>query len=202
MPRKKTPPTATTTATLSDANQRATDELLIAGCTYEDIADTMTTSGAPITSTAIEAHFRARPQLHQARATRMIEAKDAMTDALKKHQPKTTDPAAELAEATLMLGLLGLHRDTTAMTTRAALTAIGHAAARECKTRSAALSSQKLQTLQATASTRQEKTHLENRILNHKLGQLQALIETSKTKGRLSKETLAQIDEIYGLNTK
>jgi len=183
------PPCTDVSQLPDDLRQLATD-MLVQGATYEDVFEAVNERGKDkITLPAVRNYFRSDLKIqadrikHRLQVVRILKA--ALGDDADSGQK-------DLAEAALVVGLMGLERKNAQFDMQDAVREHGHRETFRLKTRKATLDEQVVET---RLQTEQAKLQL----IQHKVEELErALNKANKGQG-LGPEAWQKIREIYGL---
>lgn len=178
--------------------QGAVEELLIAGCTVEEVVETVNAQGGPeIPTGAVESHFRRSPALQRRRAQHLVEAAEQLRAALGN--PQADHALVQLANAALMSGYLGLTRKNASLTIKDAECI--RLARQNLKLRKRILRIKELNEERAHQLNwrrlRYEDVKYDTAV--EKLKQLRQQLRTLMAEGKLESGTLEKIREIYGI---
>jgi hypothetical protein len=194
---------------LPESIQDEANNLFVEGATFEDITEFINETHTPesrdgesdgppagITLSGVERYYRMNLELQTQRIKRLQERGQALKQALAG-DPSSAE--AELADAILLTGIMGLDRSGARFRVRDANQAFASRESMRLKQESF-----KVETLDAEARRRniEARTATETRKLEqlgHKIQELERAMERESSSPQLGPETMQKIREIYGL---
>lgn len=177
-------------------DEGAMRQMLVDGSTFEDIAETLKGSdGGPVPLHTIEKYYRTNLDVQKERITRQVETakvlKEALTSGKSGH--------AELAEAVLITGLMGVSRRTASLSMQQAIRVRDQQANERLKRQAFQLRLKKFALDQEVLAARLRAEQNKQELVRAKLSHLQRSLERSGKNKALGPEVIRQIHEIYGL---
>ncbi|MGH9356039.1 MAG: hypothetical protein ACRD10_07910 [Terriglobia bacterium] len=181
---------------LTQEAHRTLRDMLVTGATFEDAAEAVNDLGGDtITVRAVEKYFRSDLSVQTERIRRQLETARALKESLANPQ----SAQAELAEAVLITGLLGLRkREETSRLQRAVRVKDQHENHR-LKTETLRLRSKKLDLDKRLLEARLSSETAKLELLRTKVIQLKRAADREGQGHSLGPETIQRIHEIYGL---
>jgi F0F1-type ATP synthase epsilon subunit len=171
-------------------------KLLVEGATFEDTAATIQESaGEKLTVRAVENFFRADLGIQEERIKRQV----LLARKLKRALRNPDSAHAELAEAVLFTGLMGLHNNTAGVSMQSAVRLKSQDESTRLKQDSQQLRKAKFQTDQQMAQIRRKHELKKLEMLKDKVKKLKQEFEDKDEGQRVKPETIKRIQEIYGL---
>ncbi|MGH9449837.1 MAG: hypothetical protein ACRD11_04770 [Terriglobia bacterium] len=189
-------PVSKNVAALSESLQTVVRQMLVDGATFEDVAEAILESGEPpVPLRAIESYFRSNLDIQKERITRRLQTAKALRESLS--DPKSGH--AELAEAVLITGLMGVNRRSVSSELQHAMRVKDQHVNQSLKEQAARLQVEKfaMDKKLLVARLRAEKTKQE--LVRTKLSHLKQALEGHGEDKMLGPEIIQQIHEIYGI---
>ncbi|MGH9358207.1 MAG: hypothetical protein ACRD1O_03405 [Terriglobia bacterium] len=199
-PAKRGRPPATkvvnTVAELSSKAQETLREMLVGGATFEDAADAVSDLGeGTIAVHAVEKHFRSDLNLQTDRIRRQLETARKLKQALRDPQ----SGYAELAEAVLITGLMGLRRRDEISGLQRAIRVKDQQENQHLKKETHRLRKKQFEMDNKVLDVRLRSEIAKHELLQTKILQLKQAVEREGQDHALGPETIQRIQEIYGL---
>lgn len=171
-------------------------QMLADGATFEDTVEAVNEAEEEkITLRAVESYFRSNQRLQQDRIRRQV-------DTARRLKAALTDPQsaqAELAEAVLFTGLMGLNKRSAGTQLQQALRVKDQQENLRLKEEAVRLRSERFDLDRKMLETRLKAERAKLDLLTGKVEQLKQAAEREATGNNLSPEIIKQIHEIYGL---
>lgn len=176
--------------------QHTLREMLVGGATFEDTVEAVSDlGGATITVRAVEKYFRSDLNLQTQRIRRQLETARALKEAL-------TDPQsaqAELAEAVLITGLLGLKKQDESSRLQRAIRVKDQHENQRLKNDTYRLRLKKFDLDKKLLDVRLRNEMAKLDLLRAKVLQLKQAVDREGQDHTLGPETIQRIQEIYGI---
>jgi len=171
-------------------------QMLVEGATYDDVVEAVKERhNQKITLTAVEHYFRSDLGLQKDRVRHQVkiarELKDSLADAQSDH--------AELAEAVLFAGLMGLRRGTAAADFQTALRVKNRHEDLKMKWGAFQLKTEQADLGKKVARVRLKSEKTKQKLLTRELQKVERAIQEGMKGHKLGSETIKRIHEIYGL---
>ncbi len=181
---------------LSPEAQHAVRDMLVGGSTFEDVVEAVDDLGEDmITVRAVEKHFRSDLNLQTDRIRRQLETARTLKQALR-------DPdsgQAELAEAVLITGLMGLRKRDEASGLQRAIRVKDQQENQRLKKDTYRLRVKKFDLDKKVLDARLRSEIAKLELLRAKVLQLKQAVDRESHDHALGPETIQRIQEIYGL---
>ncbi|MDE3178920.1 MAG: hypothetical protein KGM47_04590 [Acidobacteriota bacterium] len=170
--------------------------MLVDGATFEDVAESVGGPGniVPL-QRSIENYFRSTPAVQKERITRQLKTAKVLRGAL-------TNPEsghAELAEAVLITGLMGLSRRGASAGVQHAIRIKEQEANQKLREKTAKLRIEKFDLDRKVLAARLRAEETKQELIRTKLSHLAQSLEKSGESRKLGPEVIRQIHEIYGI---
>lgn len=181
---------------LPEEAHRTLRDMLVAGATFEDAAESVNDLGGDtITVRAVEKYFRSDLRVQTERIRRQLETARALKESL-------TDPQsaqAELAEAVLITGLLGLRKQEETSRLQRAVRVKDQHENQRLKTETLRLKLKKFDLDKRLLDARLSSEMAKLELLRAKVFQLKQAADRESQDHSLGPETIQRIQEIYGI---
>lgn len=192
----KQQPVSTTVEDLPTSLQEVIRRMLVDGATFEDVAEAIAESGEQqVPLRTIESYFRSNLDIQKDRITRQLQTAKVLREAL-------TDPKsghAELAEAVLITGLMGVNRRSASTGLQHAIRVKDQQANQILKEQASRLRIEKFAMDKKVLTARLKAERTKQELIRTKLSHLKQALDGSGEGKVLGPEIIQQIHEIYGI---
>ncbi|MGH9325428.1 MAG: hypothetical protein ACRD2B_01865 [Terriglobia bacterium] len=181
---------------LDEPQKEVVEKMLTEGATFEDTLEVVNDMGEkPLALRALTNYFRSNVHLQQARIRHTLRT----ADELKKALIDPESGKAELAEAVLITGLMGMNKGEVRAQFQNAFRVKNQAENNRLKGEIFRLKSEKLEIDRRFLEVRLKTEIAKRDLLTSRLEQLKEAVEHAGQSDRLGPEVIKQIQEIYGL---